>query len=377
MSWISQKQFEYLKRLSKMNQMPEFQIRVSGNLSSANPRPTKWIPWEKWNWNRRADFYTILPNEIVFDIDASVYLYCDHCTLASEADKLLTKMPAYYCCPHCNNFTYVQKNKVVFAENIKLAKDVETRLNKLGVPFEIYASGGKGLHFETFLKCHGASKNIDWKQIRSEFAEIVLKGINYLVDPAQDKWAIDKTKWNWDESRTKGSLLRLVGGKKVAYKTPLSKVPNYPVFATAPDFPGWIKMHYVQPIERKAKVRSQKYDRKKNYPSYRSKDVDLCVLDMIDQIKAGVHLSHLQNLAVGARCLIAGYSVDQIHEIYSHDPKYLESETNRQIYSVMDMLEREPEKVVSCKTIKERGWCPSEQICKEISQRVRNERQTN
>ena len=367
MSWISERQHDYLKRLSKLNMMPEFTIRVSGNLSPANPRPTKWIPWEKWNWHRRADFYTILPNEVVFDIDANIYLTCEHCGIFSEASKLLTRLPVYYRCPACENFTYVTKSNITYAENIKLARKVETRLKQLNVPFYLYASGGKGLHFEIFLSCNGA-KNVDWQRVRQEFAERSLQGINYLVNAEQDKWAVDKTKWKWDETRTKGSLLRLVGGKKVAYKTPLTKVPNYPVFATSPDFPGRIICQNIKPIERK--INRKKYIYSNIKPGTRNYvELDICILDMIEQIKSGIHLSHLQNLAVGARCLCAGYNRQAIHEIYSHDPRYLETETDRQIDSILGMLQGEPGRVVACKTIKEKGWCPSEIICRELGQR--------
>jgi hypothetical protein len=370
MSWISEQQHDYLKRLSGLNMMPEFQLRVSGNLSPVDPRPTKWIPWDEWNWDCRADFYTILPNEVVFDIDANIYSKCDHCGLLIESSKFLIKAPLYYMCPHCENFTHIIKRNITY-ESIGLAKKVHARLKQLRIPFYLYASGGKGLHFEIFLKCHNELKNVDWKRIRSEFAEQVLAGINYIVDQEKDKWAVDKTKWVWDEYRTKGSLLRLVGGKKVGYKTPLSKVPNYPVFATAPDFPGWIQSHYVNPVERKSKPMSQKYDRSKPMARNLAK-LDFCVMSMVDQIKAGNHLSHLQNLAVGARCLCAGYSRQDIHEIYSHDPKYLATETEHQIDSILSMLEEGESKVVSCHTIQERGWCPSESMCKEFRRRDRN-----
>jgi hypothetical protein len=365
---IQAHQKNFVGMLVDHNLMPAFTLRLAKNHSAANPRPSKWIPWDEWDWHNRADFYTVLPNEVVFDIDAKIFFVCDSCHLLVPAGRYLLTLPCYLRCPHCDNYTHGSRESLTYSSDIAIAQQLEQRLEAKGTPYYRYPSGGKDIHYEIYLDCTDAlEKNIDWMTMRSNFAEELTKGINYCMDASHDNWFIDKRKWNWNERTTLGSMLRIVGGKKIGYKTIWDHCPDKPIFATEPTFPDKLKSFKVDPIFMGPERINLNKRHLNSSNILRVRDLDICVLNMIDQIKSGNHLSHLQNLAVGARCLLAGMSDSEIHQIYANDPKYSQMRTDEQLFSIRKMLLSTPERVVSCPTIQEHGWCPSKSVCKDIS----------
>jgi len=313
-------QKQFIGRLARMNKSKDFTMKLSKNYSDSIPRPTKWIDWQDWDYRNRADFTTILPNQVVFDIDAEPYSAC------------------------CG-----------------IAKKIKRKLSLGRIPHTLYSSGGKGIHIEIFLSTK-TNGNTDWQKVRLDFAESILRGINYYIDKKKNKMAVDARKYKWSED-TMGSLLRVAGGKKVGYKVPLETIPTTPVLATKPVYPKWINYHWVKGVE-KSERPPPPTPRPFNPDNYR--ELDLCVLEMIEQIQNGEHLSHMQNLAVGGRCFLAGLTTEQVQDIYQHDPKYDPLETAKQYNGISDVLSHHPEKVVSCKRIQESGWCPSKEICREL-----------
>lgn len=367
---ISKCQHEYVKTLDKLNPYSDFNIRVSENTSFLNPRPTRWVPWYHWDWHKRTDYYTILPNEVIFDLDAKIFMACQNCKQPIDVSKQLVYMPALLKCPHCDKYVRANPGRVRYHKNYILAEKIVKRLKENRVPFQLYSSGGKGLHFDIFLGCRENEKDLDWARMREVFAERMLDDINYLLDPENQKWAVDKRKWHFDARHTKGSLVRLPGGKKLGYKSIIHYIPKRPIFVNKPQFPSIkdFKLYYIPPIYYEKNKSDYNYGG--NSSEHFERDVlDLCVIKMIDKIKSGEQLTHIQNLTVASRCLQAGYDREELHDIYSHIRGYDYTKTDRQINSVVNMLNKEPNRVVSCKTIRESGWCDSQMmdLCKQLT----------
>jgi hypothetical protein len=233
----------------------------------------------------------------------------------------------------------------------------------MGKKFYTYVSGGKGLHIEVFLQTKTKTRSaVDWQAIRYKFANTVLEGINFYTDPERGKFAVDRTKWGWRDD-TMGSLLRVCGGKKKGYKTLIQGIPSRPIHMQEVKYPHMLYANTIATLYQTPSVKP-----KTTYPGRKmleNRDLPLCITSMIEQIQGGNHLQHLQNLAIAGHCCLAGLDINYIQDIYRNDPRYDPDKTAQQWWSVVKRIEKEPWKAVSCATIQAKGWCPSEEICRE------------
>ena len=189
---MEEEQKEYINELKQYSIKPFFVV---------HHRPTgEMKPWET-EFNFPLDYYSILSREIVFDIDSEVWNDCKEAAMSI-----------------CGS------------------------LDNLKIPYNLYLSGGKGIHIhvffnipnidEKFLKDVGDSE-ISYKNIRFYF-------FNYILDKAEipsnlrgpGKF-LDTLCVNWDD-RKKGHIIRCCGGRKfqkdgkINYKTYLENVKQIP-----------------------------------------------------------------------------------------------------------------------------------------------------
>lgn len=118
-------QLQFLKQLEAVAP-PKTQLFVSGEWKG---NPTKPVPLDQWPFERRpATFRSLLPNEVLFDLDAPNW------------DEVLMSQQA-----------------------------ITSRLAAVECPYYEYNSAGKGWHINVYLDALGLESVTSWRQIRQQF----------------------------------------------------------------------------------------------------------------------------------------------------------------------------------------------------------------
>ena len=283
--------------------------------SSWHGKPSKWIGTWDWDWRFTAEYRSIQPNELIFDIDI------DHKRVADKA------------------------------------REVIGRLEEMGIPHWVYDSGGKGYHIQVFLKPE--DDITDWKLMRETVANEVLKGI-VVKERVGDKWqwVVDPRKYSWRDNG--GSLLRIIGGRKYSYKYWLKdgiREPRVRAWKPIWDFPQL--KYYIVPKE----IKEQYYKKKKEKDLILSNseieinidEVPICIEDLVEKEMAGWHLSHLQRIAIVTYYYLAkGEKIEaELLKIFAHDPRFNEDITRYQIRNIIETLKEHPERRMGCRFMRE------------------------
>lgn len=307
----------------------DYTLFLARNISSSRPAPTAWIPLNEWDWSCRADFRSVLDNELIFDIDEH-----DWHTAVSVLNALTS------------------------------------RLKFMDIPFTQYLSGGHAFHVQILLDCSGIEQVCGWQQLRNELFKFLTDGIDGRFDPS----VVD-----WDERR----LVRAEGGKKFTFKVPFLTVPAQRPKFNAPFFRNGIQAWNVpwDIISQLTLVNENITNDCPECPNLplkgldwpgcvvckgsmaqislepenRPKGIRPCVQNIIDTEQHGFE----SNLVVGCELIGLGWTDDRVHEVIAQiEPKYKPEVTQRYI----NYIKQRGYSRWSCKKLNEKGFrtevCP-------------------
>jgi len=187
-------QEEYLNKINAINHMPTFTY-----LEIKDSKTKKYHPGKRHNIGKFqiVDHRTAGSNEIIWDFDYGTY-----------------------------------------TTNYELAKKVIDALNNRGWKYNIFASGGKGIHISVWFNKvnfddndklkekfkEARSFNLNYKKIRLWLWELVLKEANIEINKSLK---IDNQPIKFIEEEGKYHAIRCCGGRKIICKPPLNKEEIY------------------------------------------------------------------------------------------------------------------------------------------------------
>ena len=321
-------------------EITDFPMRLC--LATPSGAPGTWTLYEDWDWEKhpRAEFRTLCKNELLFDLDID--------------DK------------HTLYFTALLLSK---------------RLKDSGIPFYVYDSGGKGYHFQIWLD---AKSDVDWRQLRTFLTRKLAKDILHRTKIKKEnhefwRWNIDPRKISWDD-KGMGSVVRAVGGKKKFCKVLLDEIVapedrkrhSRPIYQEDFQFELW---KVPEEIVSKCFIR----EKAKKSEFVQNAEVPICIADLIELEESGIHLEHMQRVAIVAYIwrewksnnpnqIMPKEDRDEIATIFMNDPEYNEGITEYQIGYTVGCLERYPYKIPRCKYMRREGIIDTElcQLCRMV-----------
>ena len=177
-------QEDYIEKIKEISINP---LKCSNHFF--NDKLNAYIPGRRYNLIRYKlkDYLTVPSNMVVFELDSKTY-----------------------------------------STNYKLTKKIINALKNKGVPFFIFASGGKGLHIEVWLKKPewkdekqkelfklALEYGLSFKHIRFWFWNKILNEANTDKKIRGKGNVIDSSCINFDDLNNKTKLLRVCGGRKI------------------------------------------------------------------------------------------------------------------------------------------------------------------
>ena len=262
-------------------------------------RPGAWVPAEYWDVDQRADFRTILWNEVVFDFDYPLWTHN-----VSAALRLL----AYF------RRTYV--------------------------PHYLWMTGGKGYHISVFLDAHGHQKIVDWTEIRAE----VYNHLSLLAGVRSDS-----TRVYWGDG-SMGGMLRMEGGQRLVrpdlvthdeardgwvasykYWTMRPQMErNLTVHARDVHYPGSLAMYSVPSI---FLPNEEMVRRQREYHS--SREIPDVIFRLVSFMANGGNLNDFGRMAVAKHLLAHGWDFERVVDVYRGTPNFKEWKTRERLETIL------------------------------------------
>lgn len=303
------KQFEFFDLLESIAEkyastkdVPYTACYASTNMTTL--KPSKWFN-SKHKVKDYIDYRTILWNEIVFDIDEPTT-------------------------PGLQNITQgIYDDAYRFVQHLK----------NLKVPHYVFASGGKGVHISVFIDANGLQNEIEWRLIRAAVAMKLTQGIALMYDLSRILFS----------DLSNGALIRAEGGRKFhshsvwRYKTYIPNFKPHPIVVSKfsdVNYPEEIKLYKldeatVQYLRSLPVIEIEEdeiaCDEVPQTPSKLPKKI----VELIAKAKEGIHLRHIERFAIVTHMYRRGYSAEQIHKVFIHQPDYNPKITDYQIRHII------------------------------------------
>ena len=185
-------------------------IYVAKNRHAGSVIPGQWFPLHSYPFFKEGmvDYRTILPNELCFEID------------------------------------YESWDMIRF-----WGMSLQGTLKDLNIPYILCHSGGKGVHFHTFLSVSNLEQVVTWQQLRGKLWNYIIEQVDPPDEYRKAGSGFDPTSYSFSP-RSQGHMIREIGGRKRQRKRLIKEIPMENAF-----IPGTVKYPKKIPIWRpKAKL---------------------------------------------------------------------------------------------------------------------------